>query len=301
MSSWIRSLGRSWNVATLLLPLLAAPGRAAAPAASGPPASSMPVPPHITGLVVRVADLDQALEFYRQVAGFTTVRVDRTAGSAELLNGEVSLRLLGVKAPVRHDLPGPSEAHLNLQIDRLDATLSDLARRGVPRLADKPLVAPIGPNMPIADPSGNILYVVQLNSQKEPLPRPKVLNYAITVPAMGEARKFYEGLLGFKVYSESFYPPVIPYLPAGVLQVVLHESATRAAPPPSPDSAQMNLVFEVEDLAAACRDLAARGATIRAVEEGGALGRHAELLDPFGNVHLLVERAARAASQAVPR
>jgi|HubBroStandDraft_3_1064219.scaffolds.fasta_scaffold02260_2 predicted enzyme related to lactoylglutathione lyase len=286
-----------WFLATLALPLLAAPGRGAEPA---PP---MPSPPRITGLVVRVADLDQALEFYRQVAGFATVQVDRTAGSAEMVNGEVTLRLLRVKAPVRHDYPGPSEAHLNLQIEKLDDTLADLARRGVPRLVDKPLVAPIGPNVPITDPSGNILYLVQLNSQKDPLPRPKVLNYGITVPAMAEARKFYEGLLGFKVYSEAFYPPVIPYLPAGVLQVVLHESATKAAPPPPPDTAQMNLVFEVDDLAAARRDLAARGATIRAAEGAGALGRHAELLDPFGNVHLLVERSrsAKTARQAAPQ
>ena len=292
MTAWICCLSH-WVVATLALPLLAAP---AAGETTAPP---MPSPPRITGLVVRVVDLDQALEFYRQVAGFDTVRVDRATGSADLVNGEVSLRLLKVKAPARHGLPGPSEAHLNLQIAKLDDTLADLARRGVPLLADKPLVAAIGPNMPIIDPSGNILYVVQLNSQKDPLPRTRVLNYGITVPKMAEARKFYEGLLGFKVYSEEFYPPAIPYLPAGVLQVVLHESATAASPPPPPDSAQMNLILEVEDLAAARRDLEARGGKVRAAEDAvGALGRHAELLDPCGNVHLLVERSAKTASQA---
>ncbi|HVR11353.1 MAG TPA: VOC family protein [Thermoanaerobaculia bacterium] len=288
-----------WVLATLALTLLAAPGSAAAPAAA--PALSMPSPPRITGVVVRVVDLERALQFYREVGGFETVQVERTpggtAGSARLVNGEVGLLLLAVKTPARHELPGPSEAHLNLQVDNLDATLADLARRGVPRLADKPLVAAIGPNMPIADPSGNLLYVIQLNSRKERLPRPRVLNYGITVPAMAEARKFYEGLLGFRVYSEAFYPPAIPYLPAGVLQVVLHESATKAVPAPPPDTAQMNLVMEVDDLGAACRDLASRGATVRAAEDGGALGRHAELLDPFGNVHLIVERSARTASR----
>jgi catechol 2,3-dioxygenase-like lactoylglutathione lyase family enzyme len=257
------------------------------------PPAAVAAPPQITGVMVRVVDLDQALEFYREVAGFETVQADRAAGRAELVNGEVKLWLLKVETPVRHDLPGPSEAHLNLQIEKIDATLADLARRGVRRLLDQPAVEGIGPNMPIADPSGNLLYVIQLNDQMRqqmgpsgPLPRPRVFNYGITVSDMAAARKFYEGLLGFQVATEKFYPPVIPYLPAGVLQVVLHESATKAAAPPSPDTAQMNLVLEVDDLAAARRDLEARGGTLR------ASGARVELLDPFGNVHLLVERSA---------
>jgi predicted enzyme related to lactoylglutathione lyase len=268
-------------LAALVLALLALPAFAL----------SKTSPPQVAGLVVRVVDLDRALEFYREVAGFETVRVDRTAGRADLVNGDVSLWLLQVGTPIRHDYPGPSEAHLNLQIAKLDDTLADLARRGVPRLLSEPLTEGIGPNMPITDPSGNILYVVQLNSQKEPVPRPRVFNYGITVPDMAEARKFYEGLLGFQVYSEKYYPPVIPYLPAGAMQVVLHESATEAAPPPSEDTAQMNLILQVDDLDAACRDLEARGAKIRSKQGAGALGAHAELLDPFGNVHLIVQRS----------
>ncbi len=294
----------AWSLAALTPLLLAArapaPGGAAAPAI---PATAPP--PRITGLVVRVVDLDQAVEFYRGVAGFETVRVDRAAGSADLLNGQVSLRLLKVRDAVHHVLPGPSEAHLNLQVPSLDAALADAARRGVRQLADKPLGSAIGANMPIADPAGNLLYLIEASGgdQQERPARPRVFNYGITVPAMpamAAARRFYEGLLGFKVYSEAYYPPVIPYLPAGVLQVVLHESATQAAPPPAPDSAQMNLVLEVDDLDAACRDLGARGATVRAARDAAVPGRHAELVDPFGNVHLLVEHAAAPARQAAP-
>jgi catechol 2,3-dioxygenase-like lactoylglutathione lyase family enzyme len=298
----------AWSLAALTPLLLAArapaPGGATAPAVPAVPAT--PPAPRIAGLVVRVVDLDQAVEFYRGVAGFETVRVDWAAGSADLVNGDVSLRLLKVRDAAHHVLPGPSEAHLNLQVPSLDAALADAARRGVRQLADKPLGSAIGPNMPIADPAGNLLYLIEASGgagQQERPARPRVFNYGITVPAMpamAEARRFYEGLLGFKVYSEAYYPPVIPYLPAGVLQVVLHESATQAAAPPAPDSAQMNLVLEVDDLDAACRDLGARGATVRAARDAAVPGRHAELVDPFGNVHLLVEHAAAPARQAAP-
>lgn len=278
-------LSDPWIFTTLSLFLLGVPVFAEAAAAP------KPAPPRIAGVVVRVTDLDKALEFYRDVAGFEPVRVDRAAGRADLSNGELRLWLLQVGRLVRHE-PGDSEAHLNVQVEKLDDTLAELGRRGVPKLLDKPLVAVIGPNMPITDPSGNILYLVQLNSQKAPLPRPKVFNFGITVPDMAEARSFYEGLLGFQVATEAFYPPVIPYVPAGALQVVLHESASRAGAPPSPDTAQMNLILEVVDLDAARRDLAARGGRLRPADPSAALGAHAELLDPFGNVHLLVARSA---------
>jgi predicted enzyme related to lactoylglutathione lyase len=261
------------------------------PAFAEPAAPPQPAPPQITGVVVRVVDLDKGLEFYREVAGFEPVRVDRQAGRADLVNGDVSLWLLKVGTPVRHDYPPTSEAHLNVQVEKLDATLADLARRGVPRLEEKPLTAAIGPNMPVTDPAGNFLYVLQFNGQQGPLPRPKVFNFGITVPQMAVARKFYEGVLGFQVYSEKFYPPALPYVPAGVLQVVLHDGATRPSPPPSPDRAQVNLVLQVEDLEAARRDLQDRGANVR--QGTGALGPHLEVLDPFGNVHVVVARPAK--------
>ncbi|MEM8932134.1 MAG: hypothetical protein AAGE94_13220, partial [Acidobacteriota bacterium] len=88
---------------------------------------------------------------------------------------------------------------------------------------------------------------------------------------------------------EDFYPPVIPYLPAGNLSVVLHESAEGPADPPTPTTAQMNLVLTVDDLGAATRELASRGVMIRP-SDLPLLGRHVELIDPFGNVHVLVER-----------
>ncbi len=277
-------------LAALALSLVAAPlfGEAAALPA--------PLPPEVTGVLVRVVNLDKALDFYREVAGFDALQVDRAKGHAELVNGEVKLWLLKVEKPIRHVLPGPSEAHLNLQIESLDATLAELERRGVPRLADKPRTAAVGPNMPIADPSGNVLYVIQLNGQKGALPRAKAFNFGITIPNMAEARKFYEGVLGFRAFSEKFYPPTIPYLPSGVLPLAIHENATGAAATPSPDTAQVNLVLQVDDLDAARRDLEARGGKLRSAS-AGVFAEQAELLDPFGNVLLLVERPSQAAAQ----
>jgi predicted enzyme related to lactoylglutathione lyase len=274
-------------LAALALSLVAVPafGEAAAPS-----------PPKITGVLVRVVDLDKALDFYSQVAGFDALQMDRAKGHAELVSGEVKLWLLKVEKPIRHVLPGPSEAHLNLQIEKLDATLADLERRGVPRLADTPRTAAVGPNMPIADPSGNVLYVIQLKGFEGALPRARPFNFGITIPNMAEARKFYEGVLGFRVYSEKFYPPTIPYMPSGVLPLAIHENATGPAATPSPDTAQVNLVLQVDDLDAARRDLESRGGKLRSADNG-VFAEQAELLDPFGNVLLLVERPSQTAVQ----
>lgn len=279
-----------------MLALLALPAAAGEPSAAAPPAASSP--PRVAGLLVRVVDLDRAVEFYRDVAGFDAVRVDKDAGRADLVNGELGLSLLKVETPVRHEFPGAVEGHLNLKVEKLDATLVDLERRGVPRLLETPRVAVVGSNMPITDPSGNILYVVEPKNRKDPMPRPQVLNYGITVPDMTEARKFYEGVLGFQVFSEAFYPPSIPFVPSGVIQVVLHHTATRRSEPPSPGTAQMNLILEVEQLDAALQAYEARGGRVRS-KGGAALSRpHAELIDPFGNVHLIVERPKALAKES---
>ncbi len=250
--------------------------------------------PSLAGLVVRVDGIDSALSFYRDVAGFDVVDRTRYPDLVELRSGPVALVLRKVAHPVHHRFPGVAEAHLNLEVESLAATLADLRRRSVPELAAEPLKAVIGPNMPILDPAGNILYVIELYDRAGPLPRPRVFNYGITVTEMAKARSFYEGVLGFRVFSEEYYPPVIPFVRSGALSVVLHESADEVGAAPAPDRAQMNLLFQVVDLDATLKRLAAAGVEIRrpmpTLAPLAPLGPYAEIVDPFGNVHVLLER-----------
>lgn len=247
--------------------------------------------PEVVGLMVRVADLDRALKFYNELLAFEVVGRDHYPALVELKNGPVELILLQVGKPTKIDYPHVTEAHLNIQIEELGRTLEELRQREVPFLEKEPAQAAIGPYMPITDPSGNLLLVIELSFHEGPLPRPRVFNFEITVTDMGKAREFYCGKLGFKIFSEDYYPPVIPLQRSGTMPLVLQDTATVNNQPPAPDTAQMNLLIAVDDLPAAIRDLQGRGVEFLDPDaQTFPLGAHAAFRDPFGNVHLLFER-----------
>ncbi|MEM9554862.1 MAG: VOC family protein [Acidobacteriota bacterium] len=246
--------------------------------------------PTIVGVVVRVSDFEASSAFYRDDLGFSpTHEVIGSPGTrrAELANGSLTVWLVEVDEQAGLEYPRSSKAHLNIEVANLDEHLDRLVDRGVRVLAEEPRQAAIGPNMPIEDPAGNIVHLLELTQRSEKLPKPTVFNLSVTVPTMADARAFYEGVLGFRVYSEEYYPPVIPFVPAGPLQVVLHESAQEAVDRQA-DQAQVNLVFAVDDLEQTRRELAAKGATLRPSAGVATFIEHLAVVDPFGNVHLVL-------------
>jgi len=242
--------------------------------------------------MVRVADLDQAVDFYSQLFAFEAVPEDYGPELVVLRNGPVELILQKVERRTKIDYPKVSEAHLNLQVEDLARSLEQLRERKVPLLREEPAQAAIGPHMPITDPSGNLLHVVELSYHEGPLPKPRVFNFGIKLTDMEKARSFYCDVLGFEVFSEEYYPPVIPLRKSGALPLVLHETAERVAHAPAPSQAQVNLLLAVEEVSRAVRELESRGVEFLEDEPRRTpVGILAAFRDPFGNVHQLIERS----------
>lgn len=247
--------------------------------------------PRAIGALVRVADLEQAVDFYSELFAFEVVPHDYGPELVVLRNGPVELILHKVERRTKIDYPKVSEAHLNLQVENLARSLEQLRERKVPLLREEPAQAAIGPHMPITDPSGNLLHVVELSYHEGPLAKPRVFNFGITLTDMEKARSFYCDALGFEVFSEDYYPPVIPLRKSGALPLVLHETAERRAQPADPSRAQVNLLLAVEDVSRAVRDLESRGVEFLEDEPRRTpVGILAAFRDPFGNVHQLIER-----------
>lgn len=279
--------------ALLVLPAVAATGAetAAEPDAGGVWA------PWVAGAEVRVVDVAEAADFYRGLLGFETTDDSALPEVATLHNGDVELTLRRVRTPLRLAGTAEAETHVNLMIEDLDQTLAALADAGVEPVGEV-LTSAIGPYAVIRDPSGNLLHLMDVeHGDEEPLAQPRVFNLGLKVTDMKAAREFYIDKLGLEVFSEDYYPPVVPLQRSGVVALVLHESATEGSPVDYPDGAHTEVVFLTPDLAAALAELAARG--LEPIDQSPAEAQpaaFATLRDPDGNLIQIRQGAA-----AMPR
>jgi catechol 2,3-dioxygenase-like lactoylglutathione lyase family enzyme len=121
----------------------------------------------IDHVVLRVADLDRALAFYRDVLGCSVERVVESLGLWQLRAGRAMIDLvpvggkLGAEGGAPPGREGRNVDHLCLRIDPWDegAIRADLARHGITAGATESRVGAegSGPSIYIHDPDGNVI------------------------------------------------------------------------------------------------------------------------------------------------
>lgn len=280
------ALAAGWAVGAI------GPSVAPAAAAQGGDGAAPAFTPRVVGAEARVTDVAAAIAFYRDLLGFDLVSDAHLPELAVLRNGSVELTLRRAEHAAEIDYPDQAETHVNLEVEDLARTLEAVRAAGVPLVGDVPQTSQIGDYLVVRDPAGNLLHLMDITSRQDPLPRPRVFNIGLKVTDMKSAREFYLGALGFEVFSEDYYPPVVPLQRAGEVALVLHESAKSAARSGYPATAHTEVVIAVDDLDSAARALAARGVELLDAEaRSSPTGAYIAIADPDGNVLQLRQAA----------
>jgi len=112
-------------------------------------------------VVVRVADVDRALGFYRDVLGCVPARIVERLGLHQLRAGRSMIDLIDAKGPLGDDRQGRNMDHFAIRIEPFDAAAirAYLARHGIAAGEPEPRYGAegSGPSIYITDPDGNIV------------------------------------------------------------------------------------------------------------------------------------------------
>ncbi|MEV7964908.1 VOC family protein [Sphaerisporangium sp. NPDC088356] len=117
----------------------------------------------IAVISVNVHDMDQAVAFYTDTLGFA-VRSDRGAPYfVELVNDGPRLVLQLAERPAKADYPSGACIMINLGVADAQAELGRLRESGAELLHESLQESPVGPYFAVADPSGNVIELIQFS------------------------------------------------------------------------------------------------------------------------------------------
>jgi lactoylglutathione lyase len=121
--------------------------------------------PRLAVISVNVHDMDQAVAFYTDKLGFG-VRSDVAAPYFVELESEGPLLLLQLcERPAKADYPSGACVLLDLAVDDVAAELARLRGSGAELLHDALQDCPVGKYFAVADPSGNVVELIQFDKR----------------------------------------------------------------------------------------------------------------------------------------
>ncbi|GAA1767395.1 VOC family protein [Luedemannella helvata] len=112
-------------------------------------------------ITVNVHDMDQAVVFYTEHLGFGVRDAAAAPAYVELESQGPLLLLQQCERPAKADYPDGACVLLNLAIDDVEAELGRLRAIGADVLHDKPQICPVGRYIAVADPSGNVVELIE--------------------------------------------------------------------------------------------------------------------------------------------
>jgi predicted enzyme related to lactoylglutathione lyase len=246
-------------------------------------------PSGIWAVKLNVVDLNRAVEFYTRVLELEISAQSKHTELVALKSDDVHILLRPVDSLTKWDYDKSCRVNLNFYVEDLTAYIKKFKSENVNILDDTVRTAGVGKFLRIADPSGNSINIMQLGYEHEPVTRPTLYNTSAIVTDMKVAREFYEGMLGFEVLTENYYPPAIPYRVRNV-QLVLHEGGKVVSTASYTSGSQTNLVLIVEDLKESLDKLNEAGfAALLRENVKDVAGLQNAVRDPDGNVIELLE------------
>lgn len=211
-------------------------------------------------LELPATNLQESLEFYREIVGFRRLDDAQTEGWALLALDKMRLVLREDQEAVAS--PADSVG-LNLYVDDLDATIAKWRAKGVRFKTEKPKAFAIGNTILFDDPAGNRCDL--LNVSKFPVPpakRPRLFNIGLVFDDLLAAEPLFANYLGISVSTRAYLPETLVLDQIGSFPLVLHARETATDATSRPEAARPCIVLAAPDLAAARSALAARGIAI---------------------------------------
>jgi lactoylglutathione lyase len=278
-----------------LLAALAAGLSRVPPAMAEPPAAP---DLQVVGIEEYVVDVDQGVEFFTRMLGFSPVsRPSPDLALVENNGVQVAVRKAARKPPI--DYPDRTGVNVNFRVGQLLKLREEMKSKGGDVLLKEPGRNALGISDPVADGSSNIFHLIEFQPDDGKAPeRPRIFNVGIRVPDMDKARAFYCGVLGFEVFSEDFFPPTVPLKKKGAIALGLHLTAKKTRPADYPETAQAVIALGTADLAATTKRLKEKGVEfLSETPRPGPWGNAVAFKDPFGNTLALVARAPAVAGK----
>lgn len=222
-------------------------------------------PPSLTPYIV-VSDARRALDWYVQVLGAQQrgelyVNDDGTIGHAELALGDAVLMLsepsdLWPDVPVRApDAPTTFSHSLHLDVDDVDGVTERARRRGA-TVEREPVDQPYGRGSVIVDPFGHRWLLLRPPARATRYRQGDAVRITMVTPNSLRAKEFYQSVLG------------VPFAPGSQPSAWTTDATTPPMGIWSPEGGepQLELVFRVDDLAAALDRVRAAGGVAGEVE-----------------------------------
>lgn len=266
----------------------------AAGLAPAEPAVAEPAQPlRVAALRVGAVDMDASIAFYTEHFGLRVV--DRyPIGTAVMMDSDGAFVVITPSTARVHVAPGEANARINFVAPDLGVAVERLGAAGVGIVSRE--ASAVGDFVTVVDPSGNPVNIKGARPGHE-VESVRVYNMGISVPDMARARAFYEGVLGFQAFSEDYYPPVVPIRDGDDVPFVLSERGTTTGSSyDAKAEAWAGMAFETHDLRASIARLSEAGVRFvytEPIDRGSPLWV-VGFVDPFGNVHELVEHKGQA-------
>ncbi|MEP1033286.1 VOC family protein [Ekhidna sp.] len=163
----------------------------------------------IHGVKVFVKDLEEAEDFYTSFLGLEIE--NRKANVVELNTGQYPIYLIQSGRHVERDLLVESHYGISFLTSKLLPSI-DKARESKVKIYDTLLSRNgIGIHIPITDPSGNLLHLMEVQIGKQPnFNGFRLYNSGMTINNMKEAEGFYKQQFGLLDWSRDYLPDALP-------------------------------------------------------------------------------------------
>ncbi|NJM35754.1 MAG: hypothetical protein HC850_14840 [Rhodomicrobium sp.] len=209
------------------------------------------------GVLIRVPDFDHALTIYSERMGLAAASFWPREGFARLICN-LPIYVEAVNEP-RLPLPDAAHVAITFMSNELAASRALHERAGATFESDEPNKVAVGKSYRFRDALGIKHHILQPARPTPIFAEPAVYNTGFQLPkaAMPAARRLLAEAMGFKVMTEQYYPPSVPFLEAtGEFGFMAHEHhpwEADFAPRQSPSLSDIgvSMVFVTTDLPAA--------------------------------------------------
>lgn len=246
---------------------------------------------------INVTDIDAAIDFYTKTLGLTILSKAYYPQVVSLRDQGGHILLYSVKKQADQKTR-EYRTIVNFQVASLAETTKKLNAAGSDIISKSLEKNAIGHHLVVADPSGNVLHLMELDEQFGTIEETKLFNIGIHVNDLDKAIDFYESKLGMKVMTHKYWPPILPLICEGI-EVVLHQS-DKIQPTEYPNATGAFLILESDDLAKSVAQLTDKGLSFEYddIIKHAPVGKYTAVRDPFGSVIELIEPAPNPLDEA---
>lgn len=117
--------------------------------------------PRICVIQFNVSDMDAAIDFYSNVLGFRIKQRDYYPELVLLEHEGPSVLLCKVQRNAEIDYPNEAQTLINIQVDDLRKSMSELKLKGADFIHPEPQTCPAGIYAALRDPFGNVMELIE--------------------------------------------------------------------------------------------------------------------------------------------